>query len=98
MQQNEMFILGLNHESVIEAIEENNVNLLSEHLYRLQKLTIIPSSGQINVVFRHHLETQIVDNQVSKNTKRYYNVQSLGALFGLQPFKVRINFLGKLIR
>lgn len=94
MQQNEMFILGMPHEEIQTAIHTNDLKNLSDKLYRVQKLTIIPSSGQINVVFRHHLETQILDDNNAKTAKRFYNIQSIGALFELNPFKVKINYLG----
>ena len=96
MQQNELFVLGMLNEEVLQAIENKEYNTISDKLYRVQKLTIKPSSGQIDIVFRHHLETQIIDNDVSKKSRRYINVQSLGALFALLPFKVKIDCLGNI--
>lgn len=96
MQQNEMFVLGMTEEDVKIAIENGNHRQISEHLYRVQKLSLKPSSGQIDIVFRHHLETQLVDDANSKNSKRYFNVQSLKALFSLNPFKVKIDCLGNI--
>lgn len=96
MQQNEMFILGKSHEDLALALEEKNNRIISDSLYRVQKMSLKPSSGQIDIVFRHHLETQIVDDTNAKASKRYINVQSLGALFALQPLKIKIDRLGNI--
>lgn len=97
MQQNEMFILGMTYEDVKIAIENNDYKRISEHLYRVQKISLKPSSGQIDIVFRHHLETKLVDDSNSKASKRYFNVQSLKALFSLNPVKVKIDCLGSIV-
>jgi CRISPR-associated endonuclease Csn1 len=97
MQQNEMFILGMATEDIKTAIEQLDYKQISDKLYRMQKMSIKPSSGQIDLVFRHHLETQLIDYENSKKSKRFYNVQSLGALFALNPYKVRIDNLGNLV-
>lgn len=91
LQQNEMLILGMEEDEVKYAIESKDYKLLSDHLYRVQKLS------SSNYVFRHHLETQIVDNDESKMSKRFFNTRSLNALFALKPFKVRIDCLGNII-
>ncbi len=96
IQQNEMFILGMTDEDIKIATENNNNKQISEYLYRVQKLSLKPSSGQIDIVFRHHLETKLVDDNNSKISKRYINVQSLKALFSLNPFKVKIDYLGNI--
>lgn len=98
MQQNEMFILGMTTEDIKLAIDKRDYKIIGDKLYRLQKMSIKPSSGQIDIVFRHHLETQLIDDENSKKSKRFYNVQSLGALFALNPFKVRIDNLGNLVK
>jgi CRISPR-associated endonuclease Csn1 len=97
MQQNEMFVLGMTEEDIKIAIENGDYRVIGEHLYRVQKLSLKPSSGQIDIVFRHHLETQLVDDANSKISKRYFNVQSLKALFSLNPFKLRMNRLGQIV-
>lgn len=86
-----VFILGMEEDEVKYAIESKDYKLLSDHLYRVQKLS------SSNYVFRHHLETQIVDNDESKMSKRFFNTRSLNALFALNPFKVRIDCLGNII-
>lgn len=89
MQQNEMFILGM-EEDIKIAIESRDYRLISEHLYRVQKL------GENDYTFRHHLETNLVNDNASKMCKRFFRVQSLKALFLLQPFKVKIDNLGNI--
>lgn len=90
MQQNEMFVLGMPEEEVKTAIESGDYKLISEHLYRVQKISAL------NYVFRHHLETQIVDDENARNSKRFYNIRSIGALFSLHPVKVKIDCLGNI--
>ena len=85
MQQNEMFILGMEEDEVKYAIESKDYKLLSEHLYRVQKL----SSSDYN--FIHHLETDVQKKTMSKR------IASLKGLFALKPFKVRIDCLGNII-
>jgi CRISPR-associated endonuclease Csn1 len=97
MQQNEMFILGMTTEDIKFTIVQRDYKLISDKLFRMQKMSIKPSSGQIDLVFRHHLETQLIDDENSKKSKRFYNVQSLGAFFALNPYKVQINNLGNII-
>ncbi|HHT22105.1 MAG TPA: type II CRISPR RNA-guided endonuclease Cas9 [Bacteroidales bacterium] len=88
MQQNEMFVLGMKKEEINTAIASNDKTAISDNLYRVQKLS------EKNYMFRHHLETQIIDDENSKTSKRYINVRSLGALFNLNPYKIKINILG----
>lgn len=90
LQQNEMFILGLNKEEVENAITENNKSLLSKHLY------LVWSIAEGDYWFRHHLETK--NSELKKMTgakegKRYYRL-GLSALMTLNPRKLKIDCLG----
>ena len=96
MQQNEMFVLGMENEDIQLAIETKDYKAISGKLYRMQKMSLKPSSGQIDLVFRHHLETQIIDDVNSKTSKRFINIQSLGALFSLNPYKLKVDRLGNI--
>jgi CRISPR-associated endonuclease Csn1 len=96
LQQNEMVVLGLAQAEVVEAISNHDYQTISDKLYRVQKLSIIPSSGQIDIVFRHHLETQILDDSNTKSSKRFIKVQSLGTLFSLYPYKLKVDRLGNI--
>ncbi|MCK6614914.1 MAG: type II CRISPR RNA-guided endonuclease Cas9 [Ignavibacteriaceae bacterium] len=90
-QQNEMFILEVDDTSVPEPIPENRKEL-SSSLYRVQKLALI--GKQINLYFRHHLETSVDDSSEAKDSKRFLGIQSIGALDKLRPRKIRIDLLG----
>ncbi len=90
-QQNEMFLLGLleNNEDILKS----DYKLISEYLYRVESITL--DKKQIDIEFRHHLETMKDDNQPSKSLRRI-RVRSLTALEKLNPKKILINRLGKL--
>ncbi len=92
MQQNEMFVFGLEREALEAAIMENNYSIISRNLFRVQKIS------QNYYVFRHHLETKVDDKkiggeQLSKDLGRIVVVQSLGRMTGI---KVRVNNIGKI--
>jgi CRISPR-associated endonuclease Csn1 len=83
MQQGEMFVMNPDSES------PNSIENISNVLYRIQKL----SSSYY--VFRHHLETQLVDDQNAQKAGRYIRIQSMNALISLHPKKVKISKLGE---
>lgn len=91
IQQNEMFILGISQENFYNII--NNKKLLSPYLFRVQKIFF--NGKQLEVYFRHHLETLLNDSNEAKKIKRFYAIKSLTALENLNPIKVRINRLGE---
>ena len=88
LQQNEMFLLGLTDEEINSYIQEKNYAMLSEYLYRVQKI------ARSNYYFRHHLETQIIDTKEAKELKRYFRIRSLQKLEEMNATKVRIDKLG----
>jgi CRISPR-associated endonuclease Csn1 len=49
-----------------------------------------------NYVFRHHLETQIIDDKNAQANKRFVIIQSLGALYSHFPIKVKVDCLGNI--
>ena len=91
MQQNEMFILGMDSKDIKIAIKNNDYKQISKHLYRVQKI------ATTDYFFRHHLETQITYEENARISKRYVRVSSLKALFLLNPFKVKIDYLGNIL-
>ena len=106
MQQNEMFVFGMTIEDLKTAIGESNLGLISRSLYRVQKLSK-NSAGQIDILFRHHLETKVDDKYfdaiknievknelLSKTIGKSIKVQSIQNMTGI---KVKINKLGKVI-
>ncbi len=95
LQQNEMFVLGLKTEEFEEAINQNNKPLISNHLY------LVWSISDNNYWFRHHLETKNSELKLisgAKESKRLFNIRSIGALKELNPIKVRLNHLGEITK
>lgn len=95
MQQNEMFVLGLPQEEFDKAIQQNNKPLLSKYLY------LVWSIADNNYWFRHHLETknsELKSIMGAKESKRLYNIRSVGALNSLNPIKVRLDHLGEITK
>ena len=89
LQQNEMYLLGLPEEELRSSLEKEEYSILSNYLYRIQKI----SSSYY--VFRHHLETKIVDDNDALASKRFYRIRSIKALVDLCPVKIKINLIGK---
>lgn len=102
MQQNEMFVLGLEEELYQDAMRRADYALLSRYLYRVQNLT----AGAY--VFRKHTETKTDDRYSDENGKKIFSllksrqleavqwIQSLGALKNLNPHKVHVSVTGKI--
>lgn len=90
MQQNEMFILGMEEELYQDAMNNNNYAQLSKYLYRVQKL------AKGDYYFRHHIETTVDDE--SKEAKQMGKMKrlSLRSLSHLNPHKVLISVTGKI--
>ena len=91
MQQNEMFILGMNEELYQTAICSNDYALLSKYLYRVQSLS------QKDYFFRHHLETTVDDKYygdrnaaLSVQMGKLIRVKRLGAFARYNPHKVSV--------
>ena len=89
LQQNEMYVLGLPEEEVKSLIDKEDYSTLSSYLYRVQKIS------SKDYYFRHHLETQIVDNNDALASKRFYRIRSIKSLVELCPVKIKINLIGK---
>lgn len=97
MQQNEMFILGMEEELYNDAIKKEDYATLSKYLYRVQKL------AQCYYVFRHHLETTVDDKYdgvkkeaLSIEMGKMVRMQSLKSLSENNPHKVHISITGKI--
>lgn len=90
MQQNEMFVLGMANEDIQTAIGNKDYKTISDNLYRVQKL------GSSDYTFRHHVETQLSDEENAKISKRYFRIKSTGSLFGLNPYKLKVDRLGNI--
>jgi CRISPR-associated endonuclease Csn1 len=97
MQQNEMFVLGMEEELYQDAMRNKDYALLSKYLYRVQKL------ATKNYCFRHHLETTVDDKyngvkneMLSKRMGKVIIIQSLDGLKDRNPHKVHISIIGKI--
>ena len=91
LQQNEMFIMGLDKEIALEGLMSKNYKQIGDYLYRVQKI------ANMNYMFRHHLETQIEVSDEHKLMNKFIHVRSIGALISKNPIKVYINYLGEII-
>ncbi|AUC84236.1 type II CRISPR RNA-guided endonuclease Cas9 [Polaribacter sp. ALD11] len=96
MKQNEMFLFPSKEFNPLETdlLNENNNNLISKHLFRVQKI------ATKNYMFSHHLETQVVGSESLKNKKQlsevtYRSVRSTEPLRNI--IKIRINHIGKIV-
>ena len=97
MQQNEMFILGMSEEDYSYAMEQHDYALLNKYLYRVQKVS------SIYYCFRYHVETSVDDKYDGKKNEalsirmgKLKRIQSVKALWELNPHKVHISVLGEI--
>ena len=99
LQQNEMFVLGMDDEAFETAMERKDYASLGACLYRVQKI------ASRNYVFRLHIETRVDDKYegtkneaLSLRMGRMKQIYSFKALFDLHPRKVRIDVLGRIVK
>lgn len=90
MQQNEMFILGMDEEEYQDAIRSKDYSTLSKHLYRVQKMR------HSEYVFRYHLETTVDNSPELTEMKAMVSIRSINSFMAQNPHKVRINILGEI--
>jgi len=99
MKQNEYFIFPSDDfdPNEIDLLDVENAASISRHLYRLQKLSKVEyvKSAVRDYVFRHHLETQIIDKNETKGST-YITLKSLPLLGKI--IKVRLNHLGHIVK
>jgi CRISPR-associated endonuclease Csn1 len=89
-QANEMFILGLSNEEFDQYINEKNYAIISNHLYRVQKL----STNQY--FFRKQNDTSSDLSSLYRKIE-YLKQLSIQSLLKENPIKVRINYLGEIV-
>lgn len=89
MQQNEMFILGMEEELYQDAMQKEDYATLSRYLYRVQSI----SEG--DYFFRHHLETTNDKSSVAKEMGKMKRL-SPKSLLENNPHKVYISITGKI--
>lgn len=91
LQQDEMVIIGLSDEELQRAFEAQDYRKLSEHLYRVQKL----SSSEY--YFRYHLETSVADvTNTSGRIPKFHRVKSFKSYEEKIVRKVRVDLLGRI--
>lgn len=88
MQQNQMFVLGMDDDAFESALTMNDLRAISKHLYRVQKLSTL------YYVFRHHLETSTNIGVVEKKLSKFILISSFTAMFNLKPKTVFVDHLG----
>lgn len=92
LQQNEMFILGLEPEAFEEAYRTADYRLLSKYLYRVQNI-----STRTYRFCLHNL-TQYDISKSNKPDRRFLNITSVDALFRQNPQKVYVSLLSKITK
>lgn len=100
MQENEMFVLGMEEDEFNDAIERQDYVTLNKHLYRVQKLS------HCDYTFRYHTETKVddkypgVDNgrNASMSLGALVPIRSFNSLFAKFPHKVKIDIMGRITK
>jgi len=99
LQRNEMFVIGMSHEELEDALKSNSYQLINHYLFRVQKL------AASNYSLRLHTETKVDDKyngtkneMLSKTMGKLIIIQSIDAWKQRNPIKVRVNNLGKIVK
>ena len=99
MQENEMFVLGMEDDEFNDAVERQDYNVLNKHLYRVQKIS------HADYWFRYHTETSVEDKyndtknpQLSFSMGKAMDIRSFGSLFSKFPRKVKIDIMGRITK
>lgn len=91
MSMNEMFILGLDKDTLNDAILSNNIHLLCSNLFRVQKL-----SSKEYCFSRHTCTTSDTKGEnLALGDKKI--IKSYKSFISLNPCKVKVNILGEMI-
>lgn len=90
MQQNEMFILGMDEEIYQDAMRRNDYAILNKYLYRVQKL------AKNDYFFRHHLETTVDDDSSAAKLIGKMKRLTIKSLITNNPHKVKVSITGKI--
>lgn len=100
MQENEMFVLGMEEDEFNDAIERHDYNTLNKHLYRVQSIS------HSDYFFRYHTQTRVDDKyegvengrSASINMQNLYRVRSVKQLYSIFPHKVKIDIMGRITK
>ena len=96
MQENEMFVLGMEDDEFNDAVEHQDYATLNKHLYRVQSISAH------DYFFRYHIETRVDDKYegVEKGREASFisgaliRSRSFSSLFAQFPHKVNVDLLG----
>ena len=91
LQIGEAFIMGMEDGDYQKALEENDMQLLAEHLYFVQNI----SSN--NYRLRRHVESSFDKTDMNKEDQRFMNIKSVSSFFNNNPHKVKITILGDIL-
>lgn len=101
-QQNEMAVVGLPEEELRRAVDTQDYRTLSEHLYRLKRIS------SKDYEFHYHLDTDDPDETDSSKKKkkrvrntsgripRIYRIRGIGSLQRKNVHKVCVDLLGRI--
>ena len=100
MQENEMFVLGMEEDEFKDAIEKKDYGTLNKHLYRVQKIS------HREYTFRYHTETKVDDKYEGVGNGRSTSIsigaslpiKSISALLSKFPHKVKIDIMGRITK
>lgn len=91
LQRNEMFVLGMTDDEWRDAVKSRDYATLNKHLYRVWKL------APRNYCFKRQTNTQAAIVDGDKEMCQHYILGSVGALMALNPRKVSVNLLSKIM-
>ena len=91
LQQDEMVVIGLSDKERQRALEVQEYHKLSEHLYRVQKMS------SRDYWFRYHLETSVADDKNALGRiPKFHRVRSLSDYEKRNIRKVHVDLLGRI--
>ena len=88
LQIGEAFIMGMEEADYQKAIEEKDMQVLSEHLYFVQ------SVSSRDYRFRRHVESMYDTNDMNKQDLRFLRIRKIQDFFDYTPHKVKLTVLG----
>jgi CRISPR-associated endonuclease Csn1 len=92
MQQNEMFIFGMDVDTIKFSIEHGELDLISKNLFKVQSIS------ESDYSFVHHLETKKDNSKASIEMGRYKRIQSMDYWAKCRPVKIVLSRLGQIVR
>ena len=88
MQENEMFVLGMEDDEFNDAIERQDYTALNKHLYRVQSIS------HDDYYFCHHTETKATEKSESLKLGKTLRIRGVNSLKNYFLHKVKVDLLG----